>query len=117
VTEGGAGSLDSIAETEINGLEAVIASKGMRRLGMTANLASVAFRTSPSEFYGFSFATTARMTDAKIAEYRAIAESLSLLSPEELSEIRPYRVQVVTAGSLDTVESLAERSIYSDFAV
>jgi predicted Zn-dependent protease len=84
---------------------------------MTANLASVAFRTSPSEVYGFSFATTGRMTDAKIAEYRAIAESFSLLSPEELSEIRPYRVQVVTAGSLDTVESLAERSIYSDFAV
>ena len=117
VTDGGAGGLDRVTETEINGLEAIVATKRFQKFGLTANLASVSFRTSPTEVYGFSFVVAGDLTQSLIDEFRGIAEGFTLLSDDEIASIRPYRVRVVTAGSLDTLENLAERSAFSDYAL
>lgn len=46
-----------------------------------------------------------------------IAEDYALLNTEQLSEIKPYRVRIIAAGSHDAIESLTERSIQADFAL
>lgn len=116
-TEGNAGSLDTVTETEINGLDAIVSTKEVRKFGLSGNIVSISFRTSPEAVYGFSFISSGELTQADLNRYVDIASGFTLLSPGEVAEIKPYRVRVITAGSLDTFETLAEQTAFSNFAV
>lgn len=115
LTEGGAGGLDGIEELSINGLDAIIATKELRKLFQTANLATVAYRVAEDEVYSLSFVVAGELTAPIYDEFKGIAESFTVLTDAERAAIKPYRVQVVTAGSLDTAESLAGQMAFEDF--
>ncbi len=51
-----------------------------------------------------------------IAFHRAL-RSFRLLTADEASSLKPYRLRIVTVGNRDSIESLARRQAFADYRV
>ena len=117
VTEGDIGALDSVEQTEINNLPAVVVTKRVESRFGTGTLASVAYRTDGDNVFSLSFLISGDLTQSGFAEFQSIAASFRALSLDEVNSIPIPTVKVVTIGPGDSLQGLADQMLGGAFRV
>ncbi|MET0269784.1 MAG: M48 family metalloprotease [Sphingomonas sp.] len=108
---GGAGSVSTVQQTRVNGIEAAYATtratSGQRAVDVTV----FAYKTDGNSAYHFLIITPA---GSGIGPFASMVQSFTRLTDAQAAAIRPRRVRVVTVGPNDTVASLSARMGYAD---
>ncbi|VTZ50367.1 Zn-dependent protease [Methylocella tundrae] len=99
----------SIESVDVNGMPAVIASA---RAG-DWNFRLAVIRFDPTQIYRLIFAMRAQ-TDANEKRFRGALNSFHRASPEEIREVRPMRISIVTATPGQTPGDLADKMATPD---
>lgn len=105
----------SVSTTTVNGLNTAYAKATVTPQGGTA----VDVMVHAYEFSGtsaFHFLTIAPAGQG-VGPFSSMIQSMRRISDQEAASIKPKRIDVVTAKSGDTVQSLANRMAYDDYKV
>lgn len=97
--------------TNVNGVESAYATARVATQSGTVDLTVFAYRWSPSAAFHFATITPG---GTELGPFSEMVRSLRRLSPAEAAAIRPRVIDVVTVGTSDSIESLAERMAYDD---
>ena len=111
---GTAGRLSNIQNMDVNGMRAATGEAQGAINGKQAALRLVAVEWSPTEAYRFQFGMPQGTSAQDVEAFKTMSYSLRRLSAGEGNNIRTRRLQVVTAMSSDSVQSLASRMAYTD---
>ncbi len=103
----------SVQRTTINGLPANYGIARVNTGQSTVDVVVVAYEFSPNQAFHFATITPA----GRSGTFQPMFNSLRRISASEASQVVPRRVDVVTAGANDTVQSLASRMAYSNAQV
>jgi len=98
----------------VNGMPAATTLVQVQTQQGTRNLRMVAIAWSKSDMYRFLCVTATNRTQAMEGPFQSTVMSLARLSQSERKTAKPLRVRVVTAGSGDSVKSLASRMQFDD---
>lgn len=99
--------------TTINGLDAYVLPLRVATRGGTTDVTVTAYQFATDQAYGFVTLAPAGQSGA----FDSLTNSLRRLTAAEAAALRPRRIEVVTAGAKDTVDSLAARMAFSSFRV
>ena len=93
----------------INGLPAATAGFDGTVGGRAARVQMVAIQWSPTEVFRMQMAFPSNASVQTVENMKRTTYSFRQMSQEDQARIRPQKVQLVTAGAGDTVQSLASR--------
>lgn len=99
--------------TTINGLPVVYGIARVNTGQSTVDVVVVAYEFARDQAFHFATITPA----GRSSVFEPMFDSLRRISANEAAQVVPRRVDVVTAGSSDTVQSLAARMAFSDAQV
>jgi predicted Zn-dependent protease len=103
----------TLQRTTINGLPAVYGAARVNTGQQSVDVTVMAYEFSNSQAYHFAAITPA----GSGSTFNAMFNSMRRLSANEAAQIVPRRIDVVTAGRNDTVQSLAGRMAYGNAQV
>lgn len=112
VTGNGARDIEAL---QINGLDAATGSIRGRIGNQSVDARIVALRYDSRTIYRFMFVSPVSATAGLQPAFVRTAQSFRRLSEGEAGSLRPYRVQVTTVRSGDTVQSLSARMPFPEF--
>ena len=95
----------------VNGMNAATAAFPGNVNGAPVTIRVVAIQWGPNHFARFQLAIPKNASSAMIEELKSASYSFHRLSDAEKASLKPYRVQIVTAGAGDTVASLSARMV------
>jgi predicted Zn-dependent protease len=96
----------------VHGLEtAQLPARVQTQQGQTVDIAVTAYRFQPDTAFHFVTLAPAGGT----GQLAPLLRSFRPISEQEAAALRPRKVQVVTVGARDTVQSLANRMAFDDF--
>lgn len=107
-------SLDAAEQVLINGLPAATAAFDATVNGRPMTLRIVAIQWSPNRFFRLQMAIPRGASGGLVEDLKRTTYSFRKLSDEEKRTIRPWKIDIVTAGAGDTVSSLAARMPFDD---
>jgi predicted Zn-dependent protease len=99
-----------IQRTTVNGIPASYSKVQVNNGGTPVDVVVFAYEFSPTQ--AFHFVTISQA--GKASQFDSLFSSMRRITTAEAAAVKPRRVQVVTARSGDTVQSLASRMAYSD---
>jgi predicted Zn-dependent protease len=99
-----------IKRTTINGIPASYSTARVNNGSSQVDVVVFAYEFSPSQ--AFHFVTISQA--GKSSQFDSLFSSMRRISTAEAAAVKPRRVQVVTARSGDTLQSLASRMAYTD---
>jgi predicted Zn-dependent protease len=102
---------------DVNGLEGATGTAQVNTKSGTRNIRLVAIRARNNAIYRFLFISKPEMTSQFAAGFRQTTYSFRELSAGEAAQLRPQRIEVISAQSGDTVDSLASRMAFDDYRV
>lgn len=105
--------LEGVQEMNVNGMRAATGQTQGSVNGRTATMRLVAIEWSPTQVFRFQFAMPSGTGAQEVEALKTVSYSLRRLSPSE-KNVQAKRIQVVTALSSDTVQSMAARMAYDD---
>lgn len=106
----GAGRLDNVADSQVNGMPAASAvAPGRLDNGQQVTVALAALRAGDEQVYRFMFVSPGRMSSAQASAYQATVNSFRRLSADEAAALQGRRLRVVTVEPGQDVEDLAPR--------
>jgi predicted Zn-dependent protease len=103
----------SLQRTTINGLPAMIGTARVRSGNSNVDVTVVAYEFSNSQAYHFAAITAA----GRASTFNPMYNSMRRISTAEAAQVIPRRIDVVTAGRNDTIQSLASRMAYGNAQV
>jgi predicted Zn-dependent protease len=103
----------SLQRTTINGLPAVVGVARVNSGQQQVDLTVVGYEFSNNQAFHLAAITPA----GRSSTFNAMFNSMRRISANEAAQVIPRRVQVVTAGRNDTVQSLANRMAYGNAQV
>ena len=103
----------SMERTTINGLPAAYGAARVNTGQSTVDVMVVAYEFSPTQAFHFSTITPA----GRSSVFNQMFNSFRRIDANEAAQVIPRRLEVVTARSSDTVESLASRMAFGDAQV
>ncbi|MHA6317572.1 M48 family metalloprotease [Altererythrobacter sp. CAU 1778] len=103
----------SLQRTTINGIPAVIGQARVAQQNGSVDVTVVAYEFSNNQAYHFAALTRAGGANV----FNPMFQSMRKISTQEAANVVPRRLDVVTAGSSDTIQTLARRMAYSDAQV
>lgn len=116
LTNGTLGRLGTASLVQINGLDAAVAQTRVNTgQGGVLDVMIAAYRWSPTQAYHIVTLTPAAASGQLGQSLRSMIGSVRRLSDAEAAKLIERRIKVVTVGSKDTLESLAERMAYPDY--
>lgn len=101
--------LSDLQDMNVNGMRAATAQVQGAINGRPALMRLVAIEWSPTEIYRFQFAMPQATSNNEIEELKRVSYSLRHITSSEAGAATPYRIAIVTAGSNDSVSSMAQR--------
>lgn len=101
------------ARTTINGLEAFVLPLRVDTQRGTTDVTVTAYRFAADQAYSFTTLAPAGQS----AAFESLTNSFRRLSATEAGALRQKRIEVVTAGPKDTIETLAARMAFANFRV
>jgi predicted Zn-dependent protease len=105
-----AGKMTSAPQSiAVNGLDAATAGFDGTIGGRPARVQMVAIQWSPREVFRMQLAFPANASSATIENMKRTTYSFRQMSQEERARVTQQKIQIVTAGAVDTVETLASR--------
>lgn len=99
--------LQSVETLNINGMPAATGVTDLTRNGRRYTARLVAIRFQDGNLYRFLFAAAPARMDQLSEPFRRTTYSFRPLDPQEAGNVRPYRIDIITAKTGDTIESLA----------
>jgi predicted Zn-dependent protease len=106
----GAGRLDNVAKSQVNGMPAASAvAAGQLDNGQPVTVALAALRAGNEQVYRFMFVSPGSMSSAQASAYQATVNSFRRLSADEAAALQARRLRVVTVERGQDVEDLARR--------
>ena len=106
----GAGRLDNVAKSQVNGMPAASAvAAGQLDNGQPVTVALAALRAGNEQVYRFMFVSPGSMSSAQASAYQATVNSFRRLSADEAAALQARRLRVVTVEPGQDVEDLARR--------
>jgi len=99
-----------IERTTINGLPAAYGTAQVNNGQQQIDVTVFAYEFAPNQAYHFQTITPA----GQAGNFNAMYQSMRRLSASEAGSVVPRRIDVVTAGRSDTVQTLARRMAYDD---
>ena len=106
----GAGRLDNVATSQVNGMPAASAvAAGQLDNGQPVTVALAALRAGNEQVYRFMFVSPGSMSSAQASAYQATVNSFRRLSADEAAALQARRLRVVTVERGQDVEDLARR--------
>jgi predicted Zn-dependent protease len=106
----GAGRLDNVAPSEVNGMPAATAvAAGTLDDGRPVSVALAALRAGDEQVYRFMFIGLGQMSRAQADAYRATIDSFRRLSADEAAAIQTRRLQIVTVAPGQGAAEFARR--------
>jgi predicted Zn-dependent protease len=109
-------SLADAESIDINGMDAATGSDRLDTKNGVRDIRLVAVRHPSGNVYRFIFLTKPELTSALARDLRLTTYSFRSLSAAEAAKLRPQSIRVVTVRSGDTVESLAARMPFGEYA-
>jgi len=103
----------TVQRTTINGLPALYGAARVNTGQQNVDVTVIAYEFSTSQAYHFAAITPA----GRGSTFNAMFNSMRRLSSNEAAQVVPRRIDVVTAGQGDTVQSLAGRMAYGNAQV
>jgi predicted Zn-dependent protease len=103
----------SVQRTTINGLPVTYGSARVNTGQSTVDVVVVAYEFSPTQAFHFATITPA----GRSAVFEPMFDSMRRINANEAAQVIPRRVDVVTAGRNDTVQTLASRMAYGNAQV
>jgi predicted Zn-dependent protease len=100
-------SAGQAVQTQINGVPALIVPFSIETRNGPVSLSLAAYAGERGQ--AFHFVMIANPSAAPAAAIEALFRSFHVLTPQEIATLRPRRIQVVAAGSADSVRTLAAR--------
>jgi len=100
----------SLQRTTINGLPAVIGVSRVNTGQQTVDVTVVGYEFSQNQAFHFAAITPA----GRASIFNSMFNSMRRISADEAAGVIPRRIDVVTARSGDTVQSLASRMAYGN---
>ena len=100
--------------TSVNGMDAATAAFEGSVNGKPVTLRVMAIEFAPDQFARFQIAIPSGASSRTVEDLKRASYSFRRLSASEKNSLRPYRLDVVTARSGDTITSMANRLPYSD---
>jgi len=110
-------ALKGVERLMINGMAGATGQTTVDTQNGRANLRMIAIQFANGSIYRFRFLTPPALTDRLNADLRRTTFSFRTLSQSEASGLKPYRLQSITVGASDTINSLAARLPFADFQV
>jgi predicted Zn-dependent protease len=107
--------LKGLERVKINGKPAATASFDGRVNNKPVTIRLVAVKWKDDQYFRFQIAIPRNASKNKIDQIKAMTYSLRHLTNKEKKTIAPYKIDIVTAKSGDTVSSLASKMPFSDF--
>lgn len=102
-----------VQRTTINGLEAaVLPARAQTQSGQVVDVNVAAYRVGDRAYHFITLAPSGQS-----GAFTPMIRSVRTLSAQEAAALRARRVEVVTVGARDTVQSLAQRMAYDDLKV
>lgn len=98
----------------VNGLRAASVALSGEVNGRAMMVRLVAIEWGDGQIVRFQVAYPERLSSAQLDDLKRSTYSFRYLSQGDAARIRPYRIEIVTAGGGDTVESLAARMALQD---
>ena len=102
---------DAVRATTINGFAANIVSTTAQTQSGSADVTVVAYQASPTAAYHFVTITPAGQG---LGPFSGMVQSMTRLTAAQAAAVKPRRIQVVTVGARDTIDSLARRMAYTN---
>ncbi len=93
----------------INGMQAATASFDGTLNGRPVEVRLVAIQWAPNKIFRFQFAIPRGVGGSVVEDLKRATYSFRQMTASEKASIKPQKLQIVTAGAADTVESLARR--------
>jgi len=103
-------SPSSVERTTVNGLPAAYGTARVNNGQSQVDVTVFAYEFSPSQAFHFQAITPA----GQAGTFNSLYNSMRRITASEASSVVPRRVDIVTAGRNDSVQSLARRMDYSD---
>ena len=100
--------------TTVNGMDAATAAFEGTVNGKPVTLRVMAIEFSSNQFARFQIAIPSGASNATVDDLKRASYSFRRLSNSEKNRLKPYRLDVVTARSGDTISSMANRLPFSD---
>lgn len=107
--------VSGLENIEINGLRGTTAGFRGSVNGRAMMIRLVAIEWDGGQIARFQIGIPEHATDADVQALKRMTYSFRRLGEAEKGSLRPYRISIVTAGSSDSVASLARRMIYRDY--
>jgi predicted Zn-dependent protease len=101
-------SFQAMDRLTIDGRPAITGLLTVRGQKGPVSIRLVAIQGSGDRIHRFAFITPASLAGRFSGDFKDVAFSFRSLSPQEAAQLEPYRIRIITAGSRDTVRSLAE---------
>ena len=101
----------------INGMPAATGQTTVNTQNGRANLRMIAIQFANGSIYRFRFLTPPDLTGRLSADLRRTTFSFRMLSQAEANGLKPYRLQSITVGARDTIDSLSAQLPFADFQV
>jgi predicted Zn-dependent protease len=100
----------TLQRTTINGLPAVFGAARVNSGQQQVDVTVIAYEFSNNQAFHFAALTPA----GRASTFNAMFNSMRRINANEAAQVVPRRIDVVTAGRNDTVQSLASRMAYSN---
>ena len=100
--------------TTVNGIPAAYTTARVQSQQGMMDVSVMAYQFDSNRAYHFVTITRA---GTGFGPFTQMLQSVRRLTPQQAAAIRPRRIQVVTVGASDTVDSLARRMAYPNFQV
>ena len=107
--------LDGVERITINGMSAATGRTSVNTRDGRRDLRLTAIQFGNGEIYRFRFLTPPMLTSNLNTSLRRTTFSFRVLSPDEASRLKPFRIATVMVGAEGTVKSLASRMPFADF--
>ncbi|MGO1119818.1 M48 family metalloprotease [Rhodovibrionaceae bacterium A322] len=107
--------ISGLEKITINGMPAATATARVNRNRKPLDLRLLAIRFNDQQMFRFLFVTSPEQTAGRSAELRRTSYSFRKLSAKEIKELRPYRLDIRTAGQKTRLASEARKLPFRDF--
>lgn len=107
-------SKNAVERIKINGRSAATTAFDGRVGGKDVDIRLVAIQWTPTTFFRFQVAIPKGTSNAFVDDLKSATYSLRQLTAAEKRDVRPYRIDIVTARSGDSVASLSSKMAMSE---
>ncbi len=108
--------LQSVETININGKKAATTSFTGTINGQRSQIRLVAIKWDNNRFYRYILGIPTNASADLIDEFKRTTYSLRPLTLDEMNTIKPYRIDIVTAQTGDSVKSLSKRQVLDEYS-